>query len=118
MHRQYIVSTLLAFCISASLGYAQSRDAANDCYERASSHYKKGNLDAAIAEFTRAIELSSHLVKPGRNLGQMEAAFNFDRVRVLDPIAARAYANRGMIRFLKRDYDSAIDDCNRAIEIE
>ncbi len=46
-----------------------------------------------------------------------DAAFNFDQVRALDPLAAYAYSGRGLMRYLKRDFDGAIDDCNRAIRI-
>src|SRR5262245_11175458 len=117
MQRQYIVFTFFVLCLSASLMYGQAPYAAYDSYQRANSRYKKGDLDGAISEFTRAIELSSQLNDSDRKKDLKDPAFSFDRVRVVDPLAAQAYASRGLMRYLKRDYDEAIDDCNRAIEL-
>ncbi len=114
MHCHRIIFIALVLCILASIAEGQSPRAAVDSYNRAAACYKKGDLDGAIAEFTRAIELSSRLGNPRRGAA---GAFNLDQVKVLDPLTAAAYSNRGLMRFLKRDFDGAIDDCSRALEI-
>src|SRR5215472_13174273 len=43
---------------------AQSRNAAQDYFDRGRQHYERGDFDRAIADFTRAIEISS---VPGAN---------------------------------------------------
>jgi tetratricopeptide (TPR) repeat protein len=111
-HRIYF--TALVLCIFASIAEGQSPRAAVDAYNRAAACYKKGDIDGAITEFTRAIEISS---RPGIPRGGAAAAFHLDQVKVLDPLTAAAYSNRGLMRFLKRDFDGAIDDCTRALEI-
>jgi Flp pilus assembly protein TadD len=51
----------------------------------------KGDVDGAIADFNRAIEL--------------------------DPKQPRAYMNRGFAKPAKGDHDGAIADYNRALEL-
>src|SRR5262249_41578679 len=109
-----ICFTALVLCIFASIAQGQPPQAAVDAYNRAAACYKKGDIDGAIAEFTRAIEISS---RPGIPHGGAAGVFNLDQVKVLDPLTAAAYSNRGLMRFLKRDFDGAINDCTHALEI-
>jgi tetratricopeptide (TPR) repeat protein len=109
-----VLSLLAAPCI------AQAPRAARDYFNRGDSLYRKGDFEGAIADFTKAIEISSRLDDRSRANDQgreMGAASNFDKVRVLDPLAAAAYANRGLARYRLCDYDGAIADCDRAIAI-
>lgn len=55
-------------------------------------YYKKGQIEEAIAEYTRAIE------------------FN--------PKCAKAYSNRGLALHDIGHYDTAIEDCTKAIELD
>src|SRR5215510_8402916 len=111
-HRICFVALVL--CFLASIAEGQSPPDAVEAYNRGAACYKKGDIDGAIAEFTRSIEISS---RPGIPRGNAAAAFHLDRVKVLDPLTAEAYTSRGLMRFLKRDFDGAIDDCTHALKI-
>jgi len=114
-----------AFALSffVLLAQAQTLRTAQDYLSRGSSLYEKGDFDGAIADFTKAIEISSrpdHRSRAGdwkNKTGFGDAAMNFDKVRALDPLTAVAYANRGLARYQLRDYDGVIADCNRAMAI-
>jgi tetratricopeptide (TPR) repeat protein len=64
---------------------------AEDYYNRGDAHFKKGETDRAIADFTKAIEK--------------------------DPRFANAYYYRGMAYHRKKEYDRVILDYSKAIEI-
>src|SRR5215813_6424668 len=115
-----VVKAALALSILAAPCMAQEPRAASDYFKRGVSLYRKGDFEGAIADFTKAIEISSRLDNHGRGddwSRKTGAASNFDKVRVLDPLAADAYANRGLARYRLCDYDGAIADCDRAIAI-
>ena len=114
-----IAKAALALSVLAAPCVAQTPRAAQDHFNRGGSLYQKGDFEGAIADFTKAIEISSRLDNRDwkGDAGFAGAASNFDKVRVLDPLAAAAYANRGLARYQLRDYEGAIADCNRAIAI-
>src|SRR5262249_48577897 len=115
-----IAKATLALGLLALPCQAQAPRTARDHFNRGDSLYQKGDFEGAIANFTKAIEISSRLDNHGRAddwWGRIGAASNFDKVRVLDPLAAAAYANRGLARYRLRDYEGAISDCDRAISI-
>src|SRR2546428_348128 len=117
-HRLAWLLMLLVYFISPA--NAQTPRAAQDFYNRGNQRYNKGDLDGAIADFTRAIEISSSL-DPQRNqerktpsdLGRVISSFN--RITVIDPFTALAYTNRGLARSGQGDFDGALADFNRAI---
>src|SRR5262245_35835926 len=118
-----ITKAALALSLLSAPCLAQAPRAAHDHFNRGGSLYQKGDYEGAIADFTKAIEISSRLDNRGRaddwkrNTGFGGAASNFDNVKVLDPLAASAYVNRGLARYQLRDYEGAIADCNRALAI-
>jgi tetratricopeptide (TPR) repeat protein len=65
---------------------------ARDYYDRGVIRQNQGDLDGAIADYNRAIEL--------------------------DPGVTRAYNNRGLAKYKKGDIDGAMADYNRAIELD
>ena len=107
------LSFLVAPCV------AQTPRAAQDHFNRGESLYQKGDFEGAIADFTKAIEISSRLDNRDwkGDAGFAGARSNFDKVRALDPLAAAAYANRGLARYQLRDYEGAIADYDRALAI-
>jgi tetratricopeptide (TPR) repeat protein len=111
-HRIYFTSLVL--CIIASIAEGQSPPGAVDAYNRAAACYKKGDIDGAIVELTQAIEISS---RPGIPRSGAAGAFYFEKIKVLDPLTAAAYSNRGLMRFLKRNFDGAIKDCTEGLKI-
>jgi Flp pilus assembly protein TadD len=89
------VSVLVAF-LTVSLCYGEAWGVFDKARaivhnERGILHLEKGQLDQAITEFTKAIEL--------------------------DPKSDWAYSNRGLAYVRKGQYDQAISDCNKALEI-
>jgi lipoprotein NlpI len=86
----------------------------------------KGDLDGAISDYTRAIELDPNYVLAYRNRGDTKqqksdldgAIADYNRALELDPKYAIAYNNRGIAKQAKRDPDGAISDYTRAIELD
>ena len=82
--------------------------------------------DAAIADFTKAIQLdprnSAAYFNRGRILANKnnldDAISDFSKAIDIDPRDAMAYSNRGVLRARKGDGDGAIADYNKAIEID
>ncbi len=86
----------------------------------------KGDIDGAIADFTRAIELypkygtaynNRGLAK--KNKGDLDGAIaDCTRAIELDPKDAGAYSNRGIAKQAQGDLNGAIADYTRAIELD
>src|SRR5262249_13105626 len=96
-----IAKAAITLSLLAAPCLAQAPRAAQDHFNRGGSLYQKGDFEGAIADFTKTIEISS---RPDNRNWQGGAGFsgsapNFDKVRVLDPLAAAAYANRGLARY-------------------
>jgi tetratricopeptide (TPR) repeat protein len=85
-----------------------------------------GDIEGAIAEYTRAIDLD-----PGRALGWARRAIARDRKHdaegaiadstkaiELDPRLAIAWINRGVARARAGDVDRALEDCTRGLELD
>src|SRR6185312_11958498 len=71
-----------------------------------------------------AIAISSRLDRPKQIASdpltvanRFDSAGAADRVTVIDPFTAVAYANRGVVRYWQHDFDGAIADFNAAIRI-
>jgi len=105
--------------------YSQYDPAVENLGKKGLDQFQKGNYDEAIANFTRAIALTSQLKTTGNALrnsfaGDAEAIENADlrdRISVIDPRTAMLYINRGNVYFSKNDLDSAISDYDRALAI-
>jgi tetratricopeptide (TPR) repeat protein len=86
---------------------------------------KEGDLDGAIADFTRAIELNPKDDAPYYNRAQAKwlkkdsagAIADYTRAIELGSTNPAAYNNRGNARAEKNDRDGAIADYTRAIEL-
>jgi hypothetical protein len=112
--------------LTAWTTYAQDPVSADEFSQRGIARFEKNDLEGAIADFTRAIELNGQ---------QLEFCFYFRgialyrRGRLDDAVAdlskaitlkqhPRFYGDRGNLLAQKGDLDSAIADLNKAIEIE
>ena len=117
-----IVLLLLLVCTA----HAQEPVAADDFSQRGISRFQKNDLEGAIADFTKAIELNGQ---------QLEFCFYFRGIALyrrgrLDEAIAdlskaitlkrhpRFYDDRGNLLAQRGDFDSALADLNRAIEID
>src|SRR5688572_1583446 len=104
---------------------AQTPRTAADFTERGLERHASGEYDLAIADYSRAIELTSRIdVKHDKLTGNFSApdespAENLfrERVRVVDPRTARILVKRGISFFAKSDVDKAINDFDQAISI-
>ena len=85
-----------------------------------------GDIDGALADYTRAIDLD-----PGRALAWVSRGIARDRKHdaegaiadstralELDPTLARAWLNRGIARARAGDADGALADCSRGLELD
>src|SRR6266496_4192063 len=116
---------LLAFVLTPMLpavAAAQTSAFAPYYNNRGLAREAKGDLDGAIADFNRAIELDPKLAISYHNRGLAQKAKgaipDFNRAIELNPkFAAGAYSNRGLAKQAKGDLDGAIADFNRAIEL-
>ena len=94
--------------------------------DRGVAQLQKGDSDAAIAEFDKAIMLDSEsanaFVNRGKaraNKGSFDAAIaDYDKATALDPDDALAYNNRCFVRVKKGDFDAAIVDCDKSIALD
>src|SRR6266496_3358477 len=99
---------------------------ANGYNERGIAKGVKGDIDGAIADFTRAIELypkySTAYTNRGlakKNKGDLDGAIaDCNRAIELDPKDAGAYSNRGIAKQAQGDLKGAIADYTRAIELD
>jgi tetratricopeptide (TPR) repeat protein len=99
---------------------------ANAYNERGIAKGVKGDIDGAIADFTRAIELypkygtaynNRGLAK--KNKGDLDGAIaDCTRAIELDSKDAGAYSNRGIAKQARGDLNGAIADYTRAIELD
>jgi len=116
---------LLVACLdSAPSVFAQS--SASDWVNSGIAKSKNGNLDGAIADYSRAIELDPKYAiayfnrgNAKSNKGELEGAIaDYSRAIDIDPKYAKAYNNRGNAKNKKGDLGGAIADYSRAIEID
>ncbi len=98
----------------------------------ASMHYSRGNayldandLDSAISEYNKAIELDPNSADAYANRGLVyfkrslfdQAILDFTAAIAIDPKDALVYNNRGLAFAQKKLFDLAIADYNKAAEL-
>lgn len=104
---------------------AQTTNAATYYLKRGIERYNARDFEAAIADFSEAIEINSGFVKsPARKRNssnftdnQKAGTADDDRIVVADAFNSLAYYDRGIAWHAKGNVDRAIDDLNRAIGI-
>ena len=92
-----------------------------DYLNRGIAKYKRGQLDDAIAEYTRAIEENPKdaISYNNRGIARSEkgdfvgAMADYNRTIELDPKGADAYNNRGASREQMEDFKAAFEDYSR-----
>src|SRR6266545_3627431 len=106
---------LLAFVLSLMLtavAAAQTSAFASYYNNRGLAREAKGDLDGAIADFNRAIELDPKLAISYHNRGLAQKAKGDQDGAIPN------YNNRGITKEGKGDHDGAIADYSRAIELD
>jgi tetratricopeptide (TPR) repeat protein len=104
----------------------QSPNRAEQYYQDGIAKKAKGDLDGAIADYTKAIELNTRYaaayVNRGvarKTKGDLDGAIaDYDRAISLNPRLKEAYNNRGLARQLKGQLDDAIADFDKALELD
>jgi lipoprotein NlpI len=123
-----IASTVRTLLLAASLlfptfGIAES---AADYNNRGNAKRDKSDLDGAIADYNRALELDPKFAAAYNNRGIAKvrkddfdgAIADYSRALELDPKFAAAYRRRGIAEQAKSDFDGAIADYDRALELD
>jgi tetratricopeptide (TPR) repeat protein len=130
--RQFFWLLLFLLVFAAPTVRAQNPRSAKDFVKRGLTRFTKGDLDGAVNDYTRAIEMDSRLAdahlnrgKAKRAKGDLDGAISdYEKAIEIDPRIAHnwnrdittAYSNRGFIRSNQMDLDGAISDFNRAIK--
>ena len=97
---------------------AQERDPAQQPYERAGQRYQKQDYDGAIADYTRAISLSTSRSAQANGSARFDFApdsSDSEPITFIGPLIASAYGGRAMARFRNGDITGAIADCDQAL---
>src|SRR5262245_33716938 len=123
--RRFGISAVLLAGLVAAAG-AQTNDSATYYLKRGVERYKARDFDAAIDDYSQAIEINSGFVKgsskklSGSNFksNQNAGIADDDRVVVANSFNAVAYYNRGMAWLAAGNADRAIDDFSKAISID
>jgi lipoprotein NlpI len=99
---------------------------AEDFFTSAQAKQAKGDLDGAIADYSRSIELAPKNPYAYYSRGNAKGAegdldgaiADYSRALELDPKNVYAYNNRGLTKQSKGDVDGAIADYNRTLELD
>src|SRR5258705_124712 len=99
-------------------------DVANEYINRGNARYGKGDLDGALADYDKAIELNPKDALAYYNRGNVKdktgdvdgALADYGKAIKLKPKDALAYYNRGNAKYRKGDLDGALADANKAVE--
>jgi tetratricopeptide (TPR) repeat protein len=92
---------------------------------RGNTYKNKGDLDQAISDYNKAIEINPNLADAYSNRGAVyqdkgnldQALSDCNKAIKINPNYAEAYNNRGNIYQSKGNLDQALSDCNKAIKI-
>ena len=94
--------------------------------ERGSAYLNGGEVDKALADFNKAVELNPGLALAYCNRGSVyiskneydKALSDLNKAIELVPDFSMAYNNRGMVYKKRGEYEKALSDYNKAIELD
>ena len=98
--------------------YKKSRD----YYNQGDAHFKKGETDLAISDFTKAIEMNPRFANAyyyrgmaySRKKEYDQSIADYTKAIEINPRLAVAYAERALIYYVKKEYDKAWEDAHKA----
>ena len=94
-------------------------------YNRGVLHQQQKQLDLALSDYNKAIQINPNYVKPYNNRGLIYqqdekldlALSDYNRAIAIDPELAEAYYNRGIAYYFQGKLDLALSDYNRSLRI-
>ncbi|MBU0606132.1 MAG: tetratricopeptide repeat protein [Candidatus Omnitrophica bacterium] len=103
----------------------KSPNKARPLNNRGKVYQDKGDIDQALSDYNKAIELNSEYADAYNNRGNAytqkdnfdQALSDYNKAIELNPKYVDAYSNRGNAYTQKGNPDQGISDCNKAIEI-
>jgi tetratricopeptide (TPR) repeat protein len=107
-------------------GGRNRNEIANAYLLRGNAHLAQGELDPAIADYARVLELRPEDANAFHATGQAynakgdydRAVANYDKAIALLPNAVYSYVGRSFAYNSKRDYAAAIADCEKGIKLK
>lgn len=101
-------------------------DPAEDIYKSGKEKHKNNDLDGALADYNRVIEINPNAAEAWNNRGRVKRAkgdlagalADFNRAIEIEPGFADAYTNRGLVKKARNDPGGAMADYNKAIELK
>lgn len=117
-----IFTVLVAILVLATNIFPQASLKASELTEKAIKQYEEGDLDSALENFTRAIELSSRPRPPRSARSNLigEPAKDAElraRITFYDPVTATAFLNRAHVHLSRAKIELAIADYSESIKI-
>lgn len=116
---------LLAASLSFVASHGTAQTTARDYCNHGVARQKKGDLDGALEDYSRAIELNPHDATPYNDRalvkiakGDLDGALeDYDRALEISPRNIEIRDNRGVAKQKKGDLDGALADYNIAIKL-
>jgi tetratricopeptide (TPR) repeat protein len=131
MKRSLVNLLVIVSLVALSLGLAAGslsagEDSASFYFNRGVGLYLKGQLDLAIADFSKALEIDPRMTQAYNNRGSAyddQGQFNraiadFTKALEIDPTYAQAYYNRGLAYARHGQIDRARADFNKAAALD
>jgi tetratricopeptide (TPR) repeat protein len=121
-----LVTAVVSAMLLSKRGGTDGENRIRELIQQGKGHFDKGEFEAAIADYTKAIEMKPDDAKAYFNRGaaysakgDMDLAIaNYTKAIEMKPDDADAYFNRGNAYSAKGDKDLAIADYTKAIEIK
>ncbi len=119
-------SLLLLICVLLLFGGTSCHDPANGYVNSGRGKLAKGNLDGALADFTKAIELKPDYSQAYYERGTVRykqknldgALSDFTKAIELKADVARSYGDRGNVKGAQGDAEGAMADYSKSIELD
>jgi len=113
---------IMAVLFASTLAVGAEVKSAKFYFNRGFEYAKKGKLDQAIADYTKALELNPKFDWAYYNRGNAyekkgrhaRAIADYTKVIELNPRYAAAYNNRAIAYYHQKDYDKAWKDVRKA----
>lgn len=123
--RKILLVCCIGICVLSTVS-TLFRDGADGHNRRGLAHYKAGETDKAISEFTKAIEINPRFAKAYYNRGSVYALSNDNNKAIADltmavklkPTLANAFNCRGLAYLKLGEREIAIRDFTRTIRIK